>query len=634
MTRVCSVRAKLACFAGVLVLSLACSVAQASAAAPVDGQYFSAEPGSFVSFMTVKEGVLFEASAWGVESGTAIACSVPGWEDLAFTLQDVNGTAIHVPLEVGKPFKIKMPFSGTEGQYINTTPVEGEFEIAGTVPNNHELAGTLSVHFVINEEVTCSGKTTFKVANELETPEIEQVDFKKNVEVEVDHPVIEGVVGTKPFKITDFHGPGETGDEIEWKRNLEKQEVTKDWPVAYVNGEPAIVDAHLQLNDLPGPLTIRGETNSIFGTALHFEKTITQREAAEHAFEPISTGDMTSKPNLPKTDGYVGMEIKWTVEVAGEPIDAGTSTHNLFLLSKKPVAGTAPVAFTVLDLDADGTDGDENSGVKESMEGVWHEFEAPAPGVAPMTYARDYDPADGEITVADEPLHYYSEIKPTHRNLKELLEAHADGQVCQNTTAQLLLETGEGQCGAWAELLRYALGAEGILSQHVTLWPHFHEAGDLGGLCDLAPCLLLIDKWGFIGAGQFATRFPYSWTEEFDEEGLPGQAVNNPPPYFGNHQIVRVLGGTDEGNPEVLYDPSYGVGPIVGTGTGAGLASAGAKQALKTYQTNAIAGFCGRVRRNTGPKTFVEEYVCQKNPAGDPSEPLKLDTFARTNYRH
>jgi hypothetical protein len=113
-------------------------------------------------------------------------------------------------------------------------------------------------------------------------------------------------------------------------------------------------------------------------------------------------------------------------------------------------------------------------------------------------------------------------------------------------TADLLQDT-NGQCGAWAELLKDVLAAQGISASKVGVVEASHPMS----------YLLLVKTWTFTGSGVSPGTAPYVYVEGedlTDELGVPGQDNGNPPGAFYNHFIVQYAGQ--------YYDPSYGTGPF------------------------------------------------------------------------
>ena len=101
-----------------------------------------------------------------------------------------------------------------------------------------------------------------------------------------------------------------------------------------------------------------------------------------------------------------------------------------------------------------------------------------------------------------------------------------------------------GQCGAWAELLKDVLAGQGIASSKITVYAASNPGVDG----------FLVKDWTFIGNGSSPGTAPYVWVLGVDAidspNGAPGQGNQNPPGAFYNHFIVGYNGR--------FYDPSYG----------------------------------------------------------------------------
>jgi hypothetical protein len=114
-------------------------------------------------------------------------------------------------------------------------------------------------------------------------------------------------------------------------------------------------------------------------------------------------------------------------------------------------------------------------------------------------------------------------------------------------------------------------------------------------------CIMLVKNWRFEASQRTRNAaFPYWSTAPIDLLGVPGQSVENPPPYFWDHAIVRA----GEGAASALYDPSYGNGPFRG---------ANAQAVLQQYQNASISGYCR-------PWNLGEQgkppYECRWAPSG------------------
>ena len=128
------------------------------------------------------------------------------------------------------------------------------------------------------------------------------------------------------------------------------------------------------------------------------------------------------------------------------------------------------------------------------------------------------------------------------------------------TTAKRLLEVADGRCGAWADLFRFSLLAQGIDSVKVVISPSNYVNGVNG---------FAVKTWTFSGDGTSGdVNFPYvnlvdecyildtdyTWGNIHEVDygvGIQGQNNERPASLFSNHAVIY------KGN--VYYDPSYGV---------------------------------------------------------------------------
>jgi hypothetical protein len=188
------------------------------------------------------------------------------------------------------------------------------------------------------------------------------------------------------------------------------------------------------------------------------------------------------------------------------------------------------------------------------------------------------------------------------------------------TTLDAMLADGSGRCGAFAEWLNSTFASQGIASNMVHVVVKFPA-----GACKVNEplvCVMLVKDWSFAGAGTSGEgAFPFTVAEVTDQLGVAGQGVENPPPYFWDHAIVKAGGGPG-GAPRQLFDPSYGTGPINGATPDA---------RLQTYQTAAIAGFCrpSRLLNSPAGTTLAQAQMkaplhCVKVPPAPPAPGAQL----------
>jgi hypothetical protein len=122
-------------------------------------------------------------------------------------------------------------------------------------------------------------------------------------------------------------------------------------------------------------------------------------------------------------------------------------------------------------------------------------------------------------------------------------------------------------------------------------------------------CTMLIPKWKFLGGNNRTgvLKFPIRADSIQDEPGVPGQANENPPPYFWDHAIVKA----GMGKSAALYDPSYGTGPFP---TAKELQEIGENKraqpnqegVLKQYQGASVTAYCKPVVGKRLPDACVK----------------------------
>jgi hypothetical protein len=407
-------------------------------------------------------------------------------------------------------------------------------------------------------------------------PRMEQVDFINNLSVRIDHE--QNVVPEAAKEITEF---GQK-NEVEWESPPQPL-VGKNWPVAYVQDTKIKLAVRVALDavatqtflktQLEGEPTVTGET-TLGGVKLTFTAKFPElgKQLTEHDTY-LDTEDVEADNPLPsKVSLYEGASITWKwkgQEKVKRPFEQtlGKSTHNFYVTFAPPIE--APIYLTLLDLDTlNMQKAVQPLTYRSALEGVWAGFSTSEAGI-PSVHLRTYNPVTGAISRTGLVLKYYYEIPPG-KKLKDI-----PIPACKGLTATELLANGASECSAWAEAFGVALANEGI-----------HSRGPIiqakGKACVAGGCVFLVKNWGFAG-GIAGRPFPYPWNEVTDLDGIPGQGVKNPHPWFWSHVIVEVSYTEGAGERHELYDPSYGVGPYVDTTT---------PKLIKDYQTASVDGFC------------------------------------------
>jgi hypothetical protein len=408
-------------------------------------------------------------------------------------------------------------------------------------------------------------------------PRVEWVDFTGVAPVEVDHE--KNVFTEKAKNIEEVGGV----DKVEWK-SPKAAEFTKNWPVVYVQKENLKLEARFELaaataefleNKLGSDVTVTGEVVT-GATTLTFTKVVTQANAEKQAKEHKTyfSSEALESNKLPEVARlYEGATIKWKWSAKekgrlnGFEQSLGSSKHNIYATYEKIIG--AESYLTLLDLDSAGLfEETQPLTASTALEGVWRGYKHLEEEV-PAIHLVSYNTATGAITRGGSTFKYYAEVLPLNQTLQELSEKEAAR--CEAGTPAQLLEKGEGQCQAWAELFGLSLAIEGIHSKGVRVWAKWGAGAEPCAV--LSACFFLVKNWEFAaGAGSVPGLFKYAPTEVKDTNGVQGQGIENPSSWFGNHVIVEVGSG--------LYDPSYGTAPITGA------------EQLKKYQAASIAGFC------------------------------------------
>lgn len=269
-------------------------------------------------------------------------------------------------------------------------------------------------------------------------------------------------------------------------------------------------------------------------------------------------GDLVSNLPLPDTVTYVaGFAIGWTVRYAdGAKTPAGRGENRLYVVLDQPLGDGRESYFDISTKAADGS-----STAHQAFYKLWDDF------------------------------------KDLHvENARGQRLGYYRGVVCPGELvvydAPSLVTFTNGQCGAWADLLRQCartLGIDG--TEYVTIEP---DPAVLPRDCSMSdvPPGILIKNQEILGTGTTGcTHYPFRYNdpcgnakpwsagtvEVLDALGLPGQDEPNPTSYFSRHFIVKF-------NLE-YFDPSYGTGPFTGT----------KDQANLEWETQGLSGFwaCG-----------------------------------------
>jgi hypothetical protein len=422
-------------------------------------------------------------------------------------------------------------------------------------------------------------------------PTLEQVDFKENIAVRIDHQKNE-----VPEKPVDIEEVGEK-NEVEWQKAALAAN-TKNWPVAYVKGKTIKLVARFKVEaatrefikeKLEGEIRILGRA-TIGGVAMTFTKNLTKKAAEEELAEHetyLTTGEIVASAALPNRVFYELSPItwEWIVQEKGVPVlfiqPLGISMHNFYTTNAAPLKSVVTY-LTLLDLDTLGIfkEGKQPPAEADAIKGVWSEFKTR------KMELRWYGIEKGELHRGGKVLKYYKDEATEGETLKKIVEKEIPR--CEAGSVKALLEEGAGQCGAWGIALSNAFGIEGVTSALLEIVAKFGAEGEK--CAKAAECNLLVKEWEFVGEGKKEARFPYTAEQIKDLKGIPAQGTSNPPSTFNNHYIVEAKKGAG-----TLYDPSYGAGPYEGA------------EALKAFQVASIAGFC---------IPFKEaESECQKAPA-------------------
>jgi hypothetical protein len=488
-------------------------------------------------------------------------------------------------------------------------------------------------------------------------PTVEQVNFTNNLPVILDDQ--HNTTQEKAETIEEFTGH----NNVEWEYSPTTGEQIKSWPIAYPQGTTPQAKVRFELpvaakqmileKQLIGKPNITGET-LLDGKPIKFTKEFAntgelENQVARHG-SYIEIGESPSEPPisanapLPAEVNYESMQIKWTwtVQVRSEASPTtqslGSSTLNLFLTSAEP----SPAPCKTL-AEAQGASGGEETieanqctpiyftllyaavvpvalpapTELQTIEKIWGGFTQPGtlpeslrlpinrkkPMKVPILRRTKYTAERGDF----EPgtiFKYYENVNPG-----ATADKNVNREACN--TLEDMMATGKGRCGAWATLMVATLNVDKVFSGRLIHLVVNFGATAAGECNEMEPfvCTMLIPKWKFLGGNNRTgvLKFPIRADSIQDEPGVPGQANENPPPYFWDHAIVKA----GMGKSAALYDPSYGTGPFP---TAKELQEIGENKraqpnqegVLKQYQGASVTAYCKPVVGKRLPDACVK----------------------------
>jgi hypothetical protein len=311
-------------------------------------------------------------------------------------------------------------------------------------------------------------------------------------------------------------------------------------PLLYAAGSPMKLWAKFTVVEKPtedetlwicGQATVKGKT-------LEWKKKITVRAGDNKVTTPVitSTGD-TLPAEVGKFDPFT---IEWYMT---EPDNTtwrhiGTTTHLLYVTLGVPQKVAYWTLLEISCVAAAGTS-TENSFVAAAFApfkthvGDGNGFRRQGDGVE-LSYYKDGVETDGQTTHLGTPV-------PVH------LQPYS-------TVGILGRPDGTGRCGGWGDLLLHMFAIHGVTSanDYKIIRPKVSGAADYYNR-------FLVKNCTFTKKGKLKNYLPYTHRGHIDcvkQTGVRGQGKDNPQFDFGDHVFVEHNGQ--------FYDPSYGIGPIVG----------------------------------------------------------------------
>ncbi len=377
-----------------------------------------------------------------------------------------------------------------------------------------------------NEPVERSGSTSLMMAgqktqqddrNSHDAGKNENQDNAKAKVVELSFSGTRGKQTNKKGKKheNNYHAVWKDGQNRKYKaphykdKNLDGDAVDRKdrrYPVAYTAGTKAKVGGKLKITVNPGggDVKIKGDGPGkldipVVSRPVSNDNTVT--------LPPTSmSGSFSDKVNY-----HNPLTIDWQISFDGGKTwcDAGTTKNEVFVVLG-PSKG-AHLFRTVLHLACKNTGGRKPA---KCLENTWKAFSGPA-NVCAWNGVNAYN----------YPLHYYKTNTGHH-----------------NRAEDELLRDGDGQCSAWARLLKHALLVNNVQSKvTLVLPPKGYSGFAVKNIAFKAPSNPDEAPWIYK-------------TKNLDErpQGLPGQNMKTPnAKLFEYHVVVHSYGK--------YYDPSYGV---------------------------------------------------------------------------
>lgn len=378
----------------------------------------------------------------------------------------------------------------------------------------------------------------------------------------------------------------------------------KQWPVIYAANSPLTIGkAVFFASSLPADPVLTA-TAMIGGSVLKLPPTTLTAAPVSGGYQ-LTASDLIFTGKLPSTPSLSQLDISWTVTDGGVAVDAGTSTHPVFVTAapyaEPENADALPPYVTLLDVGTEAASGQTSP--KSVFRAIWQKF-ATRDIAHPIL-----DPVTGMITSGPDIAYYengYRTIGDWFRKFRTACPPDATA-----------LAKNSGHCGNWAEYLANILAYQGISASVVNLddGEDFYLGPDPARhdpARDYAYMLIEPSLWSFtaknaagsydysdpisIGAGTMSVTGSHVQYEPTDIPIAQG-LVTTPPELFytGDHAIVHTPWG--------YVDPSYGTpqGNVP-------------YQSIAAYEKDSIAGFAV-IYHKTRDGSYVPIPARESKPA-------------------
>jgi hypothetical protein len=544
-------------------------------------------------------GIVFQGDTSGDDQFISTDSANPNSPELSGTPRFAGDVGAH----------FVFPGTATPATVNSVTMDVGYIDNPGsTEVNAYDAAGTLLGSVVANQigfnrlRIAFRGIASFTVTSASDEPAgfgVDNVTFFPSQKIRVSSvhlnvsssgtgssalpaDVIDDRVHQPALTIADFQACG-TASAAQWvdcSPTFPDGTPEKAWPVVFQRGSAVTLnEARLRIRDSKANLdgsTVTG-TAAVGGATLTFTAGPVDPSGGEFVIKNV-----TSDNPLPDTVSSLKMTIEWKVQHGPFSFRAGSSTIPIYLTYAAP---GFPAYLSLEDLTATAAAGQATEATV--FNSIWTTVFSAAGPAALAIHPRDLDPVTGSVTPDSHTLQYW-----TPWNLANDYLFLDSARSCDHLTTPKMLRDLVSRCGDWAQLLADTMSVQGI----TTVAPHGVSDPGVPGTFPAFPApappagstidaeVMLIKNWAFPGAPTGTDpNFGYLTTDtvKLDPstgDPVPGTGVLGAHPQFNDAPGVS---GQNDANPpgwfaytdhaidvynNMIYDPSYGLGPFASIG--------------------------------------------------------------------